>query len=683
MNEIKRNPGWFRKHLFSLILLAAFLILSILAVRYYKKPGQMSVIESQAMDMSAMKAPLGSVPVATEVVYRAPFSSSVKYTGTVAPLNEQNIYPRIEGWLTGLKVYNGDKVKAGQLLAVIDSPDIGSKAAEASYSHSAALRDIPISKANLKKAKAERSAAQKDVLSANQDKSIADDQVAASETLVVQAQKELKSSQAALVYRQAEFKRAGNLLKQGAISQEEYDLELSDVTSAEADVESKTAKVDEVNANLKSAKSELQNKLIAIESAKDRVNAADAAISASQSEVLQKSDTARGAGAAQVSAQIINQYRQIRAPFDGVVTKRYLSPGVVVSPGQAILNIAQIDKVRIQANVSDKDVSFVYVGAKATASFPRLPNKKVNSVISSLSPLADQSSRTSVAEAIIDNPGLALYPGDFAILEISTSFDKGAITVPSSAIITKNGRTAVWITKAIHSTEKIIYTCTMDPQIKEDKPGDCPICKMKLVPMNANTGKIAQLAYVTVGTDNGDRTQILSGINPGDEVIYQGHRYLKEGDAVSSVKWGENGPEELPAPAGGEMEGMPGMNNPKQSTPSSGGSMNNMPGMNNKQTAPPADNSMDNMPGMSKQKQSPAPDVSPKKNDSMPGMNMNMNMDGSSKSVKKQMKTAAAPKSTKMVKQYICPMHPECVSTDPKARCPKCGMNLVEVKAKR
>ncbi|MHB1456915.1 MAG: efflux RND transporter periplasmic adaptor subunit [Armatimonadota bacterium] len=665
MNDSKQTSGWFRKHIFSLILLIAALLLSFWAVKHFKKAGQMSVIESQAMDMTAMKAPLGSVPVATEVVYRAPFSSSVKYTGTVAPLNEQNIYPRVEGWLTGLKVYNGDKVKAGQLLAVIDSPDIGSKVAEAAYGHSAALRDIPISRANLQKAKAERNAAQKEVLSAVQGKSAVEAQIKAADTLVVQAQKELKSSQAALVYRQAEFKRAGNLLKQGAVSQEEYDLELSEITSAEADVESKAAKIDEANANLQAIKAELQNRVIAIESAKDRVAAANAAISATQSEILQKGDTAKGAGAAQASAQIVNQYRQIHAPFDGVVTKRYLSPGVVVSPGQAILNIAQINKVRIQANISDKDVSFVSIGAKLTARFPRFPNRKVNAVISSLSPLSDQTSRTSVAEAIIDNPGLALYPGDFAILEIATSFNNGAITVPASAIVTKNGRTAVWITKEVHSTEKITYTCTMHPQVKEDKPGICPICKMDLVPMNASSGKKAHITYVVVGSNSGDRTEILSGINAGDEVIYQGHRYLKEGDSIASVKWGENGPEELPPPAGGGMKDMPGMNHGNKNPAPAGGSMENMP----------------NMPGMNHGKQTPAPVVTPMKNESMPGMNMKS--DSSENSKKSGMKSASSPKAVKAVKKYTCPMHLEFVTTDPNARCPKCGMSLEEVKEKR
>ena len=56
-----------------------------------------------------------------------------------------------------------------------------------------------------------------------------------------------------------------------------------------------------------------------------------------------------------------------QAPFAGIVTKRYLNSGVLVSPGTAILNIAQIDRVRLQANVAEQDLNQISVGAEVMA----------------------------------------------------------------------------------------------------------------------------------------------------------------------------------------------------------------------------------------------------------------------------------------------------------------------------
>ena len=87
----------------------------------------MTVLESQAMDMTVMKPPVGAVPVATETVHLGPFTAKVTYTGSVAPDQEQIVYPRVEGYLKNLSVYNGDRVSANQLIAIIDSPDLASK----------------------------------------------------------------------------------------------------------------------------------------------------------------------------------------------------------------------------------------------------------------------------------------------------------------------------------------------------------------------------------------------------------------------------------------------------------------------------------------------------------------------------------------------------------------------------
>jgi len=638
-------------HKWSIGLLLALLIGSNIGVKYYKKthPGKMSVIEAQSMDMAAMKPPTGAVPVATEVVRRGSFSAKVKYTGSVAPLTEQNIYPRVEGWLTRLNVYNGDRVRSGQLLAVLDSPDIQTRLSEATYGHAAASREISVAQSNLARMRAEKSAAQGGIVAAQRDLESTRARLNATQRMVSQIAQELKSARASLDYWKAEFKRQAALLKAGAVSQQEYDMERSQLIAAEAEVENKEAKVEEAKANVAAARAEVSNKEAEVRIARDMARAADAALQAASGEVKQKVASAGMAGAARATAATFNKYREIRAPFDGVVTKRLIHPGVLVNPGMAILNVVQIDRVRLQANVAEKDLGSVSLGAEVTAHTLKESRRTYQAYVTSVSPMADQTSRTAVVEALVDNRDHYLVPGDFVSMEIATASSIDAITVPSTALAAKEGLPAVWVVQYTGPKGKMTYYCTMHPEVTSDKPGDCPKCSMKLEPKQIGAGKTARLVQVTVGKTDGERTEILSGLKEGNEVIYAGHRYLREGDFVFPTKWGKEGPSELPPPPGGGAA-MPGHSGHKSSAPetdvsvrehaghdmSGGGTMKDEPVIKHEghKVGPHAHK----MEGLS-------PDAAAK-----------------AKSAGKQL--------------YTCPMHPEFVTDNPKQVCPKCNMKL-------
>lgn len=190
------RTGLLRQHFWGIVLLIVMLIVSTVVVRMWKvrHPGSMSVIESQAMVMTAMKPPVGAVPVATEVVHAGGFDAKVTYTGSVAPMQEQIIYPRVEGWLKDLMVYNGSKVGRGQLLAVVDSPDLRSKAAEASAGHVAALTEVPAARYGVDEAAAQASAAEGQVAASKSDAERSRAMAAAVGRAVTQAEKDVASA---------------------------------------------------------------------------------------------------------------------------------------------------------------------------------------------------------------------------------------------------------------------------------------------------------------------------------------------------------------------------------------------------------------------------------------------------------------------------------------------------------
>ena len=568
-----------KEHFWGALLLVVLLIGSSIAVRTWKAkhPGAMSVLESQAMDMTVMKPPVGAVPVATEIVHLGQFTAKVTYTGSVAPLQEQIVYPRVEGYLKNLSVYNGDRVSGNQLIAIVDSPDLQSKVAEASAGQAAATSEIPTAQYNVARMSAERAAAQGEIQSAKSELTRANAMVAAAEKGVAQRQQDVKSAKANLGYWNAEIAREERLLKSGAVSAQEFQSEQAQATAAEAEYENKQAMLEEAKANVEAALSDVAGKQSAISVATQRAAAASAALTGAGYEVRQKAAMARQAGAMVVTAATVDQYRYVRAPFAGTVTKRYVSPGQFVTPSTAVASIVQMDHVRLQSNVSDRDIDGIKIGASVVAHFAKDPNLVITAKVTSISPLADQASRTAAVEALVPNPNHKLVPGDAVTLDIAVSGSSEAISVPSNAIVQKDGMDAVWIARSEAPKGKMLYTCTMHPEIIRDKPGDCPICHMKLVPKTSGGAKKAHLVMVTAGPSSGDRVEIISGLKDGDEVIYQGNTYLQEGDTVLATRWGPDGPEKMPDAPGmesgsGNMDNMPGMDKGSSD-------MNDMPGM--------------------------------------------------------------------------------------------------------
>jgi len=189
---------WIKQHFWSVALLVALLILSTITVRLWKArhPGSMSVIEAQGMDMTAMKPPVGAVPVATEIVGRSSFTAKVTYTGSVAPYTEQTIYPRVDGWLKNLTTYNGDRVSTGELLAVVDSPDLQTKVAEANAGRAAASSEIAVAQSATVRMAAEREAARAETETARGEVAAAEARVSAVRKGVTQAENGLKAARA-------------------------------------------------------------------------------------------------------------------------------------------------------------------------------------------------------------------------------------------------------------------------------------------------------------------------------------------------------------------------------------------------------------------------------------------------------------------------------------------------------
>ncbi|MDZ4837698.1 MAG: efflux RND transporter periplasmic adaptor subunit [Candidatus Melainabacteria bacterium] len=514
--------GLLRKNFWGLVTLIVVIVVCVSIVQMFKKPGQMSVIESQAMDMAAMVPPKGAVPVGIAKVERRPISSSVTYTGSVQAYTDEDVYPRVTGQVVAIPVYAGDRVRKGQLLIQLDpanNSEYSTKREEAENAEDAAQHNAGIAKSEF---------AQKKY------------QLQASKEAEQAALKAVEEADANLSYWKPEVARQSALLKAQVVSLDEYQKEAAELRVAQAKLDQSQAKLRESKNTRLAAQSELDTMI---------------------HHVGHQYSAAKQAQSVLKNARINESYTRILAQDDGVVTKRAISPGVVVSPGMLLLKIAHIKQVRIQAEVATEDAENIHLGDKVYIKGSENSKNELIAAITSIFPAADASSRTFTVEALIDNvlPGrnprakqvgtvgqYKFLPGQYIIMRILTGKSDGP-TVPTSAIVWREGKAQVWRSTASATTGGATeYTCTMHPEVISDKPGKCPKCGMPLVPKEVGGKQVATLVDVEVGLSNPERTEILKGLREGDEVVYAGYADLQPGMSVVKAEWGKTGPVNLP-----------------------------------------------------------------------------------------------------------------------------------------
>lgn len=123
------------------------------------------------------------------------------------------------------------------------------------------------------------------------------------------------------------------------------------------------------------------------------------------------------------------------------------------------------------------------------------------------------NTRTVTVEALLPNKEGQFTVGEYAEMRIGLQpTAKPALSVPQRAVrYDEFQRPFVWILeKAPHShdSQSTTYTCTMHPQIEQDTPGTCSLCKMDLVPKEQPADYVARKRYVKVGLTDGERIQV-------------------------------------------------------------------------------------------------------------------------------------------------------------------------------
>lgn len=192
-------------------------------------------------------------------------------------------------------------------------------------------------------------------------------------------------------------------------------------------------------------------------------------------------------------------YEVIKAPLDGMITARYVDPGALIPQATApssgstpVLAIATLQPLRVYANVPQDLAPLVEVGQAAVVTASQYPGRKFEGTVTRHPQALAADTLTMLVEVDLPNSDLALYPGMYAILDLTIPLQPTVPMIPDDALIFRDGK---------------VYA----PLVRDNH---------------------IHLSEVTLGEDNGREVQITHGVAENDLVAVNVGQGVQDGAAV-------------------------------------------------------------------------------------------------------------------------------------------------------
>ena len=305
--------------------------------------------------------------------------------GRLEAYTQAQIYARVSGYVKDWKADIGASVKAGDLLAEIDAPDLDQQ--------------------------------------------------------IMQAQAELASAQANSTLSQATLQRGQQLINSGAVSRQDLDQRAADASNKQGLVKSAQANLDRL--------------------------------------------------------KVLEGYKRITAPFDGLVTARNTDLGALINAGNGggapLFVVADTSKLRAYVNVPQNYVPNIKMGTKAHISVPEYVGRQFSGTVEASAQAVDAASGTTRMLLVVDNANRELMAGAYANVSFDLPHPEIAINVPASALIFDRSG---------------LHVATVDGQNR------------------------VVLKDVLIARDLGKDVEIGSGLSPDDRIIQNPPDGVASGDQV-------------------------------------------------------------------------------------------------------------------------------------------------------
>jgi RND family efflux transporter MFP subunit len=208
--------------------------------------------------------------------------------------------------------------------------------------------------------------------------------------------------------------------------------------------------------------------------------------------------------------ETLQSYTEIRAPFGGAITERFVDPGAFIQQGR-IVSMVDPSKVRVLVDVPESEARASRAGTPVEVRFDALPGKSCRAAVSRSSGSLDATLRTMRVEIDVPNPDFAILPGMFARVSLEVDPHPKALVLPEEAVVVQQDKAFVFV----------------------------------------DAGGKAKKVVVTTGVEDDHRREILKGLKGDETVLLPAGKALVDGIAVRSTEV-PDGPPTRSAANGGD-----------------------------------------------------------------------------------------------------------------------------------
>ncbi len=431
------------------------------------------------------------VTVQTATVARGNLTSIVTASGEIKPKTYTNLGANAQGRIMELMVKEGDHVRRGEVVARIESIQANADVAAQKATIASAVADSSASEAGLK---------------------VQDDTIKTQQATIDRSKSDLDLAK-------TNFDRYEQLYKSGVAPKSDYDQRKAAYDSAAASLREAQLRLDQLISQR--AQSAAQ-----VTSAQRRVTQAQAGLTR-VNDILEKHD--------------------VVAPIDGIVTNLPVQIGETVVPGiqnsaaSSIMTVADMSLITAEVNVDETDIVDLKIGQDVEVTIDAIPDRTFaghvteigNEAILRSTGQVASSSATSSTEAkdfkvvvALDNPPDEIRPGLSCTAKIVTATRKDVVTIPIQALTVRQKgdlEDAEAKNKPKDNGQAPLDLAT-EKERREEVTGLFAVVNQKAEFRKVETG-------ITGATD----IEVLSGVQPGDQIVigsYQAIRTMRPGSRV-------------------------------------------------------------------------------------------------------------------------------------------------------
>jgi membrane fusion protein, multidrug efflux system len=204
-------------------------------------------------------------------------------------------------------------------------------------------------------------------------------------------------------------------------------------------------------------------------------------------------------------------FKDVYAPFDGVLTRRNVDPGALINAGaqaagRELFDMARVDPLRVFTSVPQAYAPFIKVGAKTSITLQEFPGEKFTATIARTADAIDVNTRTLLTEVDVPNKDGRLLPGSFGEVHFAVGVNVNKVTVPVNAMLFRAQGAQVAV---------------------------------------VNPNNKVELRQINIGRDYGTTLEILGGVEANERVVINPPDSLENGAQVNVAQ--------APAQAAGEQ----------------------------------------------------------------------------------------------------------------------------------